>query len=137
MCYSAEGAVTLDYASLGQSADESTFFTRKLHCPINFTVHRAVDASKLELRPLKPLEGSSESLKPAPKPARRSRSQTISRLDTSLESKLRSLEDSRYCLMVLGVTNVFNRPFDVSVEGGHDPNGETLYLVFRNRLGFD
>lgn len=118
-----EGLITINYASVhrdheqADGSESGTFFTRTILCPVVFTVHRAVDAGPISLEPLQALKDQQQQHRPNAPLMRRQWSQSVSsQLDYSLEASPRTLNHAKHCLLVVAATNVFNRPFEVTLE---------------------
>lgn len=119
-----EGLVTIDYASIHHNNSESdTFFARRIQCPIVFTIHRVIDAGQLTLQPLQALRLD----RAGTHDMQRNRSLSISsQLDSALEATLYGVERAKHCLLAVTMTNVFNRPFEVTIESTDSLSGKVL-----------
>lgn len=125
---SMEGQITVDYSCLEQASEDGTFFTRKLQCPVVFTVHRAIDVSSLSFQPLQALQPASDLSQLSSPSTQRTRSQSVSQLESSFEESLKMVNRSQHCLMVLSVTNVFNKAFEVSLDSTESIPGTSRHI---------
>lgn len=101
-----------------QSDSTEKLYTRRLLCPIDLTVQQTLTADHLRLQPWQVLTSKAvasphmERLRSS----QRTRSQSISHLDSAVESRLQSLKAEDSCIALLDVCNRCDQPFEVSLE---------------------